>query len=233
MDWTRTPAGKPVLGGPQGAGRRDICLDPSLLCPILVVMRDKVDINGSTLLAVVGLAGAGKSTAIGFLSELLPTPVIHFGGVVLAEVRRRGLAITESNERQVREQIRGEYGMGAIAHLSSEAIRTQYGPDDVALVDGLYSYEEREVLIRETGRRVQLLAIHTTMSVRTARLGNRAFRPLTPQEVFERDLWEVRALDKATPIALADYHIVNSGPKPTLRSSVERFLSEVLPMGRA
>ena len=40
---------------------------------------------------------------------------------------------------------------------------------------------------------------------------NALFAPLTPAEIKERDRTEVENIDKAPPIALADYHFVNDG----------------------
>ena len=56
------------------------------------------------IFAVVGLAGTGKSSVVQILYDLLRAPIVYFGGVVVSEVQRRGLEVTEATERQVREE---------------------------------------------------------------------------------------------------------------------------------
>ena len=55
------------------------------------------------VLAVVGLAGTGKSEVVRLITEKQAFTVVYFGGVVLEEVERRGLEVNQTNERTVRE----------------------------------------------------------------------------------------------------------------------------------
>ena len=73
-----------------------------------------------------------------------------------------------------------------------------------------------------------LFAIHTNKSLRHSRLSTRATRPLNKQDADSRDLTELRNLDKATPIALADFHITNNASLESLFLQVRESLEEVL-----
>lgn len=188
---------------------------------------DPHQVRNSCIIAIVGLAGTGKSTAVRIAEEFLAVRAIYFGGVVIQEVKRRGLSVTEENERTVREQLRRDLGMGAIATLASRDIKTQLEVSATCLVDGLYSWAEYEH-IRQLGVPVHLVAVHAGRQLRETRLATRRVRPLSSEMVLDRDMREVQHLDKATPIALADRHIVNEGTLPTLEESVVEALKEIL-----
>ena len=89
------------------------------------------------------------------------------------------------------------------------------------MIDGLYSFAEYEHLTEERGLDVFAVAVHSARRVRYERLGRREVRPLTPAEVDERDDKEVRHLDKAPPIVLADAHVVNDGSEAELYAAVD------------
>lgn len=155
--------------------------------------------------------------------KYLSTRAVYFGGVVIQEVERRGLEVTEANERTVREQLRRDLGMGAIAALALNDIRGQLEISDTCLLDGLYSWAEYEH-ITPLGAPVYLVAVHASRRLRETRLANRKVRPLSPEMVLDRDMREVRHLDKATTIALADRHIVNEGTIEGLEEDVKQAL---------
>ena len=162
----------------------------------------------STVFGVVGLAGTGKSEAVSFLSALLNLEPIYFGGVVIREVRSRNMAVNELSEAGVRTELRRTHGMAAMAILSRPSIKESLRTSGTALIDGIYSMAEYKFL-KEIYPDLRILAMHSTKDVRYERLKARLIRPLEPREVDERDVREVEELDKAGPIALADYHFVN------------------------
>ena len=69
------------------------------------------------LVAVVGMAGAGKTEVARIFEEHRFTR-IRFGDVTDEEVKRRGLQLNEENERYIRELLRQEHGMSAYAELN-------------------------------------------------------------------------------------------------------------------
>jgi len=176
------------------------------------------------VLAVVGLAGAGKSEVVRLLvahAEAAGREMasVYFGGVVIDEVTARGLEVNQTNERAVREELRATHGMAAMAALSLPRIQAALDAGQNVLIDGLYSFAEYEVL---TGAGLPLvtIAVHADRAVRAQRLANRPSRPLTRAEMDARDDAEIRHLDKAPPIVLADHHLVNNGDLGALETAL-------------
>ena len=179
------------------------------------------------IIAVVGLAGTGKSSVVAILHELLHVPIVYFGGVVVAEVQRRGLEVTEANERLVREELRQRHGMSAIAQLARVDIDAHLVEHNEIIIDGLYSYAEYELLSDWYPHMLSLIAVHSAKKLREERLAHRPNRPLTPAEIHSRDLREIRTLDKATAIALADHHIINNSTLDALREQVRQTVDDI------
>jgi dephospho-CoA kinase len=197
-------------------------------------MDSNININNKTvkqaaslpIIALVGLCGTGKSEACTYLAAQGYT-LIYFGGTVVEEVQRRGLSINPENERLVREELRKTYGMAAMAHINLPKINTLLSEGKAVAIDGLYSMGELDILRSELNERLQLLAIHAPKNLRYQRLKNRSIRPMTAQQVNERDTLEVLHLDKAGPIALADAHIVNDGDKNNLYAQLSKRFEEL------
>ena len=66
------------------------------------------------IIFIVGMAGAGKSIVSDELARH-GFAFLRLGQITLDKVKKLGLALTEENERQIREGFRKEYGMGAFA----------------------------------------------------------------------------------------------------------------------
>ena len=180
----------------------------------------------SPIIALVGLCGTGKSEACAYL-EGLGFEVVYFGGTVVNEVKRRGMVVNPANEKAVREELRATHGMAAMAHINLPHIQSLLAAGKQVAIDGLYSLGELEVLRGAWGSRLKLLAIHAPKSLRYERLANRPVRPMTAQQVDERDTFEVKNLDKAGPIALADAHIINDTDRQTLLANLARVFSSL------
>jgi len=175
------------------------------------------------IIATVGMCGSGKSVA-GERLEGLGFAKVYFGGLTLAEVKRRGLEVNEKNERAVREELRRTHGMGAFAVLSLPAVESILAAGRRVLIDGLYSFSEYKILKEKFGDRLLVVAVFTPLSVRYERLARRTERPLTPAEAVSRDYSEIENIEKGGPIALADYTVVNDGTKEELVAGLDRIL---------
>ncbi len=165
--------------------------------------------EGRKIVAIVGMCGAGKSEA-GSILERAGYTKIHFGGVTMDEVRRRGLEISEVNERTVREELRKEHGMGAYAVLNIPKIESALQTSNV-LIDGLYSWSEYKILKDKFGAQLNVIGIQASQQTRKERLKIRPHRPLQDHEVHSRDHSEIENLEKGGPIVMADTTIVNEG----------------------
>jgi dephospho-CoA kinase len=177
----------------------------------------------SYIVAIVGMAGAGKS-AVTRIFEQNGFKKVRFGDITDEEVRKRGLEINEENERRVREQLRAEHGMAAYAVLNIPRIDALLESSDV-VVDGLYSWEEYTLLKERYGNSLILVAVWSSPATRYRRLGTRAVRPLSLTQAASRDKAEIENSNKGGPIAVADFTIVNEASLEDLKNETNRVLS--------
>lgn len=175
------------------------------------------------VVGVVGLAGSGKSTVCRHL-ESGGFGLVYFGGVVLAEVAKRGLERSQESERAVREELRAAEGMAVMATRSLPAIRSGIDAGTSVVIDGIYSVAEVDALGASLGKRLLTLAVHAPSALRAERMGNRDERGLSADELHRRDAAELQVLDKARPIVMADLHVVNAGTEAQLCAAVEAGL---------
>jgi dephospho-CoA kinase len=183
----------------------------------------------AVVLGIVGLAGVGKSQAVQIVSEWADFEMIYFGGVVLDEVKQRGLELTPMNESIVREGLRQEFGMDVMAQKSLPTILGAVASSRNVLIDGLYSQSEYVLLKRHLGDRLKTIAVHSNKSIRAERLARRPMRPLTIQEMDLRDEKEIALLEKAPPIALADFHVLNNADIDSFAIALRSCLLRIFP----
>lgn len=175
----------------------------------------------STVIALGGLCGTGKSEATLFLAERLGAERVHLGGLVTERIHARGWQVNRETEQRMSQEIRAEGGMAAVAKLALPRILAALEAGSNVVLDGLYSLAEYEVLREALPRPPVLIALHSPRRVRYERLASRPERALRPDQVDLRDWSEVRNLDKAGPIALADHHVLNDGGMERLRAQLE------------
>jgi dephospho-CoA kinase len=175
------------------------------------------------VVSIVGMPGAGKSEVAG-LFEQSGFARIRFGDVTDEGVRKRGLELTEENERYVRELLRREKGMAAYAELNLPAIDSALKHSDV-VIDGLYSWEEYIFLKEHYGEDLHVVAVLSSPKTRYARLTGRKNRGLTVGEAASRDKAEIENTNKGGPIAMADFIIINESSLDELRKETEKIIS--------
>lgn len=176
------------------------------------------------VIATVGLCGTGKSVITNYLSREHGYSVVYFGGIVLDELKARGLEINAENERAMREELREQEGMAVMATRSLSRISAHLEQGESVVIDGLYSFSEYRVLRENLGDRLTVVAVHAPKSLRYKRLGKRPVRPLSPEQVDARDMLEIRNLEKSDPIVLADEHLVNNGTMDHLLTQIRGIL---------
>lgn len=177
------------------------------------------------IVAIVGMAGAGKTEAARCFSQA-GFEAIRFGDITDAEVTRRGLRLNESSERLVREELRQTYGPDAYARLNLPRIEKALAHCDV-VIDGLYSWAEYIFLRDKYQEQFRTLAVWAPPRVRYGRLAKRAKRPLTPEEAYRRDQAEIENLAKCGPIVMADYMILNTSTLEVLTRETERAIQSL------
>lgn len=179
------------------------------------------------IIAAVGMAGSGKSEAIEYLMGKYHWPKVYFGDVTFDEMNRRGLERNQANERLVRENLRNIHGEDYYAREVIKKIEV-LGDVPQVLVESFYSAAEYRVFKERFGEDFLVVAIHARPSVRYARLMVRPNRPLTTKEESEeRDWAQLTRLTQGTPIALADYMIINEGSKEELCNKLDTVIAEI------
>ncbi|NOS85533.1 MAG: AAA family ATPase [Ignavibacteria bacterium] len=174
------------------------------------------------IIAIIGMCGSGKSEAVKFFVES-GYKRVYFGEVVMNEMKRLGLEVNEANERATRENLRKEFGMGAMA-VKSLPIIEEFMKHSNVVIESLYSWEEFKILTDKFGEAFKLITIYTTKELRYERLLKRPFRPLTNEESKSRDLSEIEKLDKGGPIAYTDYLIINDGSLDEMNVELKKYV---------
>jgi dephospho-CoA kinase len=174
------------------------------------------------VIAVIGMCGSGKSEVVKYF-EQHGYKKVYFGGVVMDEMKRLGLEANEANERMTRENLRKEFGMGAMAVKSLSKIEEYYKTGNV-VIESLYSWDEYKIVKEKFGESFKLLTIYTIKSLRYERLAKRPVRPLTEDEARSRDYSEIEKLDKGGPIAFTDYLVINDGTLEELNKELNKYL---------
>lgn len=178
-----------------------------------------------TIIAIVGLPGAGKSEASDYFREK-NIPVIRFGAITDEALDAKGLPQTQEYEKDFRENLRKEFGMAAFAVKNEPKITEALKNSEVVVLDGLRSWEEYEYL-KSKMQGLMLLAVFASPVIRHQRLKIRKERSLTFEEAIKRDVAEIINLHMAPPIALADYLIINETSKEDFHQHLGDFLNKI------
>ncbi|PID32743.1 dephospho-CoA kinase [Candidatus Saccharibacteria bacterium] len=179
------------------------------------------------LIVFVGLAGSGKSSAVEHLTAK-GYPKVYFGGVILDEVARRGLEPTQANEKPIREELRAKEGKDFIAKRIISQIHDliEAGQHKI-VVDGLYSWTEYKAMKHAFPGQITMIAIVAPKHLRKQRMAKRPHRPLSADQVDQRDWSEIENLEKGGPIAIADYFVHNDGNLDKLYAQVDAILEDI------
>ena len=178
------------------------------------------------IITILGLAGSGKTETINYLIKKFGWPKVYFGDVTFEEIKKRGLAINEKNERIIREDLRKKYGR---LHYAKQVIRKITSLKDNAniLVESLYDWEEYKFFKNKFGAGFITIAVYSSPATRYKRLSKRSIRPLTPREAQSRDYAQIENLFQAGPIAMANYTIINKASLAGLHQQIDKIISEL------
>jgi dephospho-CoA kinase len=185
---------------------------------------------------VVGMAGSGKSAVSEYLKLKRKFGYVRFGQIVLDKVKKLGKKPSESLERKIREELRAEHGMAAMAKLNAPKIDLLIKKSDV-IADSIYSWEEYLFLKEKFTDNLIIIAVYSPPKLRYSRLENRAqnhgldpdlrFRSFSQAESKARDYAEIENLQKAGPIVMADYTLINNGTIDNLYSQLDNVIKKI------
>ena len=136
---------------------------------------------------------------------------------------------TGKPERKFREEIREKEGKGFIAKRVVNEVRdlASAGQHKIIL-DGLYSWSEYKILKHEFPGEMTVIAIVTPKHIRKQRMAKRPERPMTSDEVDQRDWAEIEGIEKGGPIAIADYFIHNDKDLDNLHKQMDEVLHTLI-----
>ncbi|MDN5275263.1 MAG: hypothetical protein JWP06_1164 [Candidatus Saccharibacteria bacterium] len=180
------------------------------------------------IVALVGLTGSGKSTAVDYLTEK-GYPKVYFGGIFYEAMKEAGLTPGDwAVETPFRAAIREKEGNDFVVKRANKQIRDLISAGQHRIIaDGLYSWTEYKVMKHEFPGELTLIAIVTPRRIRQHRLAARPDRPLTSAEVDQRDWNEIETIEKGGPIAIADHFITNDGDEAQLQKQLDAILEDI------
>lgn len=180
-----------------------------------------------SIIAFVGLAGAGKSSAAEYIAGK-GFPKVYFGGIIYAAMREAGIEITPESQQKFREEIRAREGNDFVVRRAIKQTNDliESGQKRI-LLDGLYTWTEYKILKHEFPGKLTVIAIVAPKRLRHRRLAVRPERPFTDKEASERDWSEIENLEKGGPIAMADYFIMNNGDLDDFHQQIDIALKTI------
>lgn len=180
------------------------------------------------IVALVGLSGTGKSTAVDYLTHK-GIPKVYFGGIFYEAMKEAGLTPGDWGPEAVfRKEIREREGKDFVVKRAIKQFRDLIASGQHHIIaDGLYSWTEYKALKHEFPGELTVVAVVAPKHLRYHRLANRSERPLTAQEVTERDWREIEDIEKGGPIAVADYYIANDKDPEYLYSQIDSILKNI------
>lgn len=178
-----------------------------------------------TIIALVGLPGAGKTDASEFFKEK-GFPVIHFGKVINDYIDKKGLEHTETVHKKEREELREKLGKEALAILNLETIEKAFKENQVIVIDGMRSWEEYLYLKKKLHTsRIFIVNVYADKKVRYHRALHRVDRKNPFGE--ERDINELVGTNMGPTIAFADFVVKNNFSKVDFVDKLETVYRQV------
>ena len=179
------------------------------------------------ILAFVGLAGAGKSSAVDYVTGK-NIPKIYFGGIIYKAMEEAGIEVTWESQQKFREEIREREGKDFVVKRAIKEIENLLNAGQRRIVlDGLYTWSEYRILMHSFPGELEVVAIVAPKRIRHRRLALRPERSLTSVEANTRDWAEIENLEKGGPIAIADHYVINDQSIDKLHSDIDELLTEI------
>lgn len=178
-----------------------------------------------TIIALVGLPGAGKTDAAAFFQEK-GFPVISFGKVINDYIDREGMQHTEEVHKKVREELREKYGKKALALLNKDKLDEEFKKNQIIVIDGMRSWEEYTFLKENMKHtRIFIVNVYADKKIRYHRAAHREYRKNLFGE--ERDINELLGTNMGPTIAFADFVVKNNFSKEDFNDKLESVYRQI------
>ena len=175
------------------------------------------------IIALVGLAGSGKSSIADYLAQK-GLPKVSFGSVIMQALDEANLEHTPENETMMRDKLRHEHGEDVVVRRVIKQLHGLINAGQrILIIDGLGAWTAYRALKHEFPGETSFIAIITPRRIRHRRLASRTVRPLTEQQTTDRDISEIERLNKGGVIAMADYFVLNDGTIEDLYQAVDKL----------
>jgi dephospho-CoA kinase len=179
------------------------------------------------IIAFVGLAGSGKSTAVDYVVNM-GYPKVYFGGVIYDAMKKAGIPIGETNEKKFREELRAKEGNDFVAQRIIKQVHDLSAAGQHRIVaDGIYTWTEYRAMKHAFPGELTVVAVVSPRALRYHRLAHRAERAQDEQTSTSRDYAEIERLEKGGPIAIADYFIQNDGDVEHYHRQINEILAKL------
>ncbi len=175
------------------------------------------------ILAICGLPGSGKSTAIDAIKNL--GSVIIMGDIIRNEAKKRKLEPTSENLGKIAKELRLKYGSNIIAEKCVDLINKQH--NNIIFIDGLRSMAEVKVFRKHW--KFPIIAIVLEEKRRFKRLFERARSddPKSIDDLKDRDKREIEfGLEEV--LNNADYTIKNDSTKEDLKERIRKLVLDLI-----
>lgn len=180
----------------------------------------------SLIVCISGFSGTGKSTAAEYIKNKTGGIVIYLGASVLEEVRSLGMPETRESERFVRLQMRAS-DPASLAKKQLLRIDAAIQKGDMIVIDAIMTMQEHHFISMRPDTRSYLLEIQAPFDDRCERLANRADRPLSIDEIKERDRIEVENLQIDMVFEAAEHKIYNNKSMKEFEMRLDEFLRSI------
>lgn len=177
------------------------------------------------VLAFVGAPAAGKTEAAS-VAKTLGIPIITMGDVVRAELRRRGLPLSDENAGTIASELRAQEGMDAIAKRCIPEVRAIAGKKAVIVIDGIRGISEVETFKKEFGTDFTLVRVDAPLNLRYERIKTRG-RGDDSLSIEEFKTREERENEWGLGEAMknADKVITNTDSRELFKEQIEEILA--------
>ena len=170
------------------------------------------------ILAFVGLTGAGKTTVVDYIAAK-GHPKVNFNSPILERMQDLG-----ENEATAHQNLLSEKGQD---YIVKDIIKQVHDLSDsgqhLIISDGPLSWTEYKTLKHEFPGQVTTVAIVASKHLRHSRSSDN----LSQDEIDKRDWFEIENLEKAGPIAIANYYIINDKNQDNLYQQVDKLLQDL------